>query len=60
MSIFDDMASFARSMRQARARRHTAEMLDALPRDVQKDIGWKWAPRLRGRGQRATIDWDLV
>ncbi len=60
MSIFEDMANFARTMRRARARRRTADMLDALPSDVQKDIGWKWSPRLRGHAARASIDWDLL
>lgn len=47
MSIFDGLARFANTQKQARAQRRTAMLLDSLPSDVQKDIGWRWSPRLR-------------
>lgn len=47
--MFDDLARFARKRLKARAARRTEYLLDQLPADVQKDIGWKWSPRLRGK-----------
>ncbi len=49
MSIFDGLARFAEQQMQARAERRTRMLLDALPESVQKDIGWRWAPRARGQ-----------
>ena len=49
MSIFEGLARFADRQMQARAERRTRMLLDALPESVQKDIGWRWAPRSRGQ-----------
>ncbi len=49
MSIFDGLMRFARTHAQARAERRTQMLLSALPESVQKDIGWRWAPRTRGQ-----------
>ena len=48
MSMFEGLARFADDQMRARAERRTRMLLDALPENVQKDIGWRWAPRLRG------------
>jgi hypothetical protein len=47
--MFNDLARFARNRMKARAARRTEFLLDSLPVDIQKDIGWKWSPRLRGK-----------
>lgn len=52
MSIFRDLARFAESRFQAHAERRTHMLLNALPEDIQKDIGWRWAPRGRGQHNR--------
>lgn len=49
MSIMDGLARFASAQKQAQARRRTERLLDSLPDSVQKDIGWRWSPRLRGK-----------
>ena len=49
MSIFDGLTRFADRQMQARSERRTRMLLDALPESVQKDIGWRWAPRTRGQ-----------
>lgn len=49
MSIFEGFARFAAHHRMAIAERRTRMLLNALPENVQKDIGWRWAPRLRGQ-----------
>jgi hypothetical protein len=54
MSIFDGLARFAANQMQARAERRTQMLLNTLPESVQKDIGWRWAPRTRN--QRTVAD----
>lgn len=58
--MFKGFARFASTQFKARNRRLTAEMLDALPAEVQKDIGWKWSPRLRGNTAGGKLDFDLL
>jgi len=40
MSVFESLARFAAARRMARAQRETQQMLNALPLEIQKDIGW--------------------
>ena len=56
MSIFDGLMRFAEGQLEARAARRTREMLNALPENIQKDIGWRWAPRTRGQHSTSRID----
>jgi hypothetical protein len=46
MSMFDSFARFAASQRKARAERNTELLLNSLPLEIQKDIGW-------GNGRRS-------
>ncbi|MGE0499444.1 MAG: hypothetical protein AB7I79_09320 [Rhizobiaceae bacterium] len=55
MTIFEGLARFAENQMQARAERRTRMLLDALPMSVQKDIGWRWAPRTRGQHKMRDI-----
>ncbi len=55
MSIFTELARFAESHLQARTERRTRILLETLPESIQKDIGWRWAPRQRGQHRSASI-----
>jgi hypothetical protein len=41
MTIIDGISRFAATQRKAAAWRRTERMLNALPEEVQKDIGWR-------------------
>lgn len=56
MSIFEGFARFAEDGKRALAARRTRMLLEALPENVQKDIGWRWAPRTRGQHRTAGLD----
>lgn len=43
MSMFRGLARMAR----ARERRRTELLLESLPPEIQKDIGWRWSPNRR-------------
>ena len=56
--MFEGFARFTSTRLKAR---RTAQLLNALPAEVQKDIGWKWSPRLRGNAiPVARLDYDLL
>lgn len=56
--MFEGFTRFASTRIKAR---RTAQMLNALPAEVQKDIGWKWSPRLRGNAiPVGRLDYDLL
>lgn len=57
MSMFDNLARFAATQMRARARRRTARIIEQLPEDVQKDIGWRWSPRGPSRPVARHFDW---
>jgi hypothetical protein len=55
MSMFDGLARIAK----LRARRRTELLLDSLPLEVQKDIGWRWSPNRRSPSPRKLADWNF-
>lgn len=56
MSMFDGLARMAK----ARAERRTAMILNSLPLEVQKDIGWRWSPsRPEPSAGRKLADWNF-
>jgi len=56
--MFEGFARFASTRIKAR---RTAQLLNSLPTEVQKDIGWKWSPRLRGNAIPVSrLDYDLL
>lgn len=57
MSMFEGFARFAAGRRKARAERRTALLIRSLPEEVQKDIGWRWAPRGPGRPVSRQFGW---
>ena len=40
MTILDDIARFGEALRKARRYRQTLREINALPPEIQKDIGW--------------------
>lgn len=60
MNSFRALAWIASAPLQARANRRTASIINALPDEVQKDIGWKWTANRRAPVVRSTLDWDLL
>jgi hypothetical protein len=44
MTIFDDIARFGASFRRARRHRLAALEMDAMPPELQRDIGWPARP----------------
>ena len=40
MSIFDEIARYGEALRKARRYRQTVREMNALPPEIQKDIGW--------------------
>ena len=48
--------SFTR-ISKARARRRTEALLNQLPLEVQKDIGWRWSPNRREPLTTQLPDW---
>lgn len=55
MSMFNGLARIAK----ARAQRRTEVLLDSLPLEVQKDIGWRWSPSRRGPVNAKLEDWNF-
>lgn len=49
MTILDDIARFGQALRKARRHRQTLREINALPPEIQKDIGWP-ARRAAQRG----------
>jgi len=52
--MFKSLTRIAR----ARSRRRTELMLDQLPLEVQKDIGWRWSPSRREPAVPKLPDWN--
>jgi len=40
MTIFDDIRSFGAALRKARRNRYAIREMNALPPELQRDIGW--------------------
>lgn len=60
MNTFKALAWIASGHLKARADRRTANLIDALPETVQKDIGWKWTSSKRDPGVKSFLGFDLI
>lgn len=60
MNAFKALAWIASGQIKARAERRTASIINALPDEVQKDIGWKWTANRRAPVAKSSLDWDLI
>lgn len=55
MSFLNGLSRIAR----AHARRRTEVMLNALPLEIQKDIGWRWSSNRRESEVSRLSAWNL-
>ena len=60
MNAFRALAWIASAPMKLRAQRRTASIINALPDEVQKDIGWKWTANRRAPVANTSLDWDLL
>lgn len=60
MNTFKALAWIASGHLKALADRRTASIINALPEEVQKDIGWKWTPNRREHSVKAGLGWDML
>ena len=55
--MFDGLTAFVAAQLQARSERRTAMLIENLPAEVQKDIGWRWSPRGAGHARSKHFGW---
>jgi hypothetical protein len=54
MSILDGLYRLRNAYHRAQRHAEGLRAINALPPELQKDIGWKWTPRLRGNSHHPT------
>jgi hypothetical protein len=59
MSMSKALAWIA-SGHKSRANRRTANIINALPEEVQKDIGWRWSPSRREKGGKPDLQFEII
>ncbi|ESX51802.1 hypothetical protein NKI32_30530 [Mesorhizobium sp. M0761] len=47
MSVFETIARYGAAIKNAREARKSERVLNRLPMEIQKDIGWPVTPRLK-------------
>ena len=57
MSILDEIARFGEALKKARRYRQTIREINALPPEIQKDIGWPEAYRHNTVNKVVTGGW---
>ena len=60
MSIFDDIGRLGAALRNARRNRKAIRELNALPPELQKDIGWPSNPRAQAGAPARRAYWDSL
>jgi hypothetical protein len=60
MSIFDDISRFGAALRTARRNRIAIRQMNALPPELQKDIGWPGSPASRSSAYAKDVWKTLV
>jgi len=55
--MIDGLTAFVAAQLRARSERRTAALIENLPAEVQKDIGWRWSPRGSGGGKSKHFGW---
>jgi len=59
MSMLDGLYRLRVAYHRAQRNAEAMRAINALPPELQKDIGWKWSPRLRGTAIRPNrIDFE--
>ena len=60
MNMSKALAWIASGHLKARADRRTASIINSLPEEVQKDIGWRWTPNRREKGGKADLQFEII
>ena len=55
--MFETIGRFGSAMKSRYRRQQTLRMLDSLPPEVQKDIGWRSPSRKGGRDDLMAVLW---
>ncbi|MBX3597345.1 MAG: hypothetical protein KF874_07225 [Rhizobiaceae bacterium] len=60
MSMSTALAWIASGRMKSRAERRTADIINALPEEIQKDIGWRWTPTRREKGNKPGLRFEVL
>ena len=60
MNMSKALAWFASSQMKARADRRTANIINSLPEEIQKDIGWRWSPNRREKAGKPELRFEII
>lgn len=60
MNMSKALAWIASGHLKSRADRRTANIINSLSEEVQKDIGWRWTPNRRERGGKAELQFEII
>jgi hypothetical protein len=60
MSMFDTIGRAGAAIRHARTRRKAVRMLDSLPAEIQKDIGWPVSDHAGERRALFSVIWSAA
>lgn len=60
MNMSKALAWIASGHFKSRADRRTASIINALPEEIQKDIGWRWSPTRREKGGKADLRFEII
>lgn len=60
MSMSKALARIASGHFKSRADRRTASIINSLPEEIQKDIGWRWTPSRREKGGKAELQFEII
>jgi len=58
--MFDTIGRFGSAMRSHYRRRQAVRMLDSLPPEIQKDIGWPSTPHADRQGGLLSVIWSAA
>lgn len=60
MSILDEIARYGEALLKARRYRQTIREMNALPPEIQKDIGWPVRRAAQGGSHRQSSYWKAL
>ncbi len=60
MSMSKALAWIASGRNKSRADRRTANIINSLPEEIQKDIGWRWSPNRREKGGKPELQFEII
>jgi hypothetical protein len=60
MSILDEIARFGEALKKARRYRQTIREINALPPEIQKDIGWPASRGAQGGSHFQSAFWKSL